>query len=71
LQAIIYLNNNYHDELSREGLSAMLDLHANYFSKAFKHYTGKRVHEYLHELRIKEAIKLLRESQNTIFDIAM
>ncbi|GAB4220637.1 MAG: hypothetical protein Kow00102_08800 [Spirochaetota bacterium] len=70
-QAIVYINNNYHDELSREGIASMLNLHPDYFSKAFKYYTGKRLNDYIHELRIKEAIKLIQNSQKTILEIAM
>lgn len=69
-QAIVYINNNYRDDLSREGMAAMVNIHHDYFSKAFKYYTGKSVNEYIYELRVKEAIKLLLESKMNILDIA-
>ncbi|MCX7680181.1 MAG: AraC family transcriptional regulator [Spirochaetes bacterium] len=69
--AIVYINNNYKDDISREGLASMLNIHHDYFSKAFKYYTGKSVNEYIYSLRIKEAIRLLIETNETILDIAM
>lgn len=70
-EAIVYINNNYHDEISREGIAAMLNLHPDYFSKAFKYYTGKRFNDYINELRIKESMKLIQNTQKTILEIAM
>ncbi len=70
-QAIVYINNNYHDEVSREGIASMLNLHPDYFSKAFKYYTGKRLNDYINELRIKESMRLIQYSQKTILEIAM
>ncbi len=70
-QAIVFINNNYRDTISREGLASMVNLHHDYFSKAFKYYTGKSVNEYIYELRVKEAIRLLLESKMNILDIAL
>lgn len=70
-QAIVFINNNFSDNISREGFAAMLDIHHDYFSKAFKYYTGKSLNDYIYTLRIKEAIKLLVETNTTILDIAM
>ncbi len=70
-KAIIVINNNYRETLSREGLASLVDLHPDYFSKAFKYFTGKKLNEYINELRVKEAIKLLHETDKTILEIAM
>ncbi len=70
-QAIIYIHNNYRSDISREGLAALVNIHHDYFSKAFKYYTGKSVNDYIYELRVKEAIKLLLERKMNILDIAL
>lgn len=70
-QAVIYINNNFRENISREGLAAMLNIHHDYFSKAFKYYIGKSLNEYIYALRIKEAVRLLMETNDTILDIAM
>jgi len=49
----------------------MVNIHHDYFSKAFKYYTGKSVNDYIYELRVKEAIKLLLERKMNILDIAL
>ncbi|MGQ9844243.1 MAG: helix-turn-helix transcriptional regulator [Spirochaetota bacterium] len=70
-QSILYIQNNYRNDISREGLASLVGIHHDYFSKAFKYYTGKSVNEYIYELRIKEAINLLLKSQRNILDIAL
>ena len=70
-KAIIFINNNYKENISREGLASMLDLHPDYFSKAFRFFTGKKINDYINELRIKEALKLLNNTNMNILDIAM
>lgn len=70
-EAIIYIHNNFREDISREGLAAMLDIHHDYFSKAFKYYIGKSLNDYIYDLRIKEAIRLLLETEDNIIDIAM
>lgn len=69
--AIDYLRENYREDISRENLSAAIDLHPDNFSRYFKKHTGKKYNEYLTELRITEAMRLLRESDESIITIAM
>ena len=69
--AIEYLHENYREDISRENLSAAIDLHPDNFSRYFKKYTGKKYNEYITGLRITEAMRLLRETDESIIDIAM
>ncbi len=69
--AIEYMRENYREDISRENLSAAIDLHPDNFSRYFKKYTGKKYNEYLTDLRITEAMRLLRESDDSIITIAM
>lgn len=63
-QAADYLKNNYLRDISREGLAASLDISPNHLGKFFKIYTGKKINEYISELRIQDAAKRLRENKN-------
>ncbi|HOT44256.1 MAG TPA: 7TM-DISM domain-containing protein [Spirochaetota bacterium] len=70
-KAIEYINANYTCDISREGLAASLDISPNHLGKFFKVQTGKKINEYINELRIRDAAKKLREQkQETIINIA-
>jgi two-component system, response regulator YesN len=60
--AIAYLAENYREDISRENLAAALDLHPDNFSRFFKLHTGIGYNEYLNDLRIAEAARLLSET---------
>jgi AraC-like DNA-binding protein len=68
---IAYINENFRDEISREGLASMIDLDPDYMSKLFKIYTGIRVGDYINSLRIKEACMLLTDSNASVIDISL
>ncbi len=67
---ISYIAGNYHDNLSREGLAAMAGMSPNHLGKYFAIYTGKKIGDYINELRIKDAAKMLIETNENIIDIA-
>jgi AraC-like DNA-binding protein len=68
--AIIYINANFRDNVTREGLAAMQSITPDHLGKAFRKYTGKKINEYVNDLRIKEAMKLLWTTDRKIIDIA-
>lgn len=70
-KAVEYINANYTFDISREGLAASLDISPNHLGKFFKVQTGKKINEYINELRIQDAARKLREQkQETIINIA-
>jgi AraC-like DNA-binding protein len=69
--AIGYLRENFKEDISRENLAASLNLHPDNFSRYFKMHTGKKYTDYLMDLRIAEATRLLRETDTPITTIAM
>ena len=69
-QALEYLEDNFEDEISRESLARVLDINADNLGRFFKRYIGMRINEYLNNLRIAEARRLLLESDQKIIDIA-
>jgi len=67
---INYISLNYTSNISREALAYSEEMSPNYMSKLFKEYTGKRINEYINDLRIREAETKLRETDQNIIDIA-
>ncbi|HNR88743.1 MAG TPA: AraC family transcriptional regulator [Spirochaetota bacterium] len=69
-KAILYINENFTEDISREGLAASLGINPDYLGKLFLVFTGKKIMDYIHELRIKKAVVMLEEGDDTIIDIA-
>jgi AraC-like DNA-binding protein len=69
-QAMAYLEDNYHSNISREGLAASLNMHPDSLGRFFKMFTGKRINEYINDLRIQEAAALIVQTDTSIIDIA-
>jgi AraC-like DNA-binding protein len=70
-QAIAYIDINYTSDISRENLAASLDISPNHLGKFFKVHTGKKINEYINELRISDAARKLREQvDENIINIA-
>lgn len=67
---IDFIKENYTRDISREGLSAAVDLNSDYMSRLFKSYTGMKVNEYINKLRIEEAARRLESGDSKIIDIA-
>jgi AraC-like DNA-binding protein len=68
--AIEYLESNYTESLSLEALAGFVNYSKSHFCYLFKAVTGKTYIEYLHQLRINQAKKLLRETEKTVTDIS-
>lgn len=71
LEAIEYVKENYGQKCSLEEISEKLGYNSNYFCEIFKKEMGKNFSTYLLEVRMEEAKKLLRDSSETIYDIAL
>ncbi len=67
--AIDYINQNFTDDVSIEKASHVAMLSQSYFSYLFKSMTGKTFVEYLNELRIQEAMRLLKNTNKRVVDI--
>jgi len=67
---IAYIEANYRREISREGLAVMVGVNADNLGRYFKLYAGKRIGDYINDLRIGAAISMLVESDQTISTIA-
>lgn len=65
-----YINNHYYEDLTLETVSEKYYLSTFYFSRTFKEVTGFHFVEYVSNVRIKEAKKLLLNSDFTINEIS-
>lgn len=68
--ALDYIHRNYNDCITLNDTAAHVYLNKNYFSTLFKNKVGTTFREYLRDYRIKEAVKLIRDSDMKIYEIA-
>ena len=64
-----YIKENYAKDVSLDEVSRMVDISPYYFSKIFKEETGENFIEYLTNIRIEKAKKLLTESDMSMKEI--
>ena len=67
--AIDYINDHFTDDVSIEKAARVAMLSQSYFSYLFKSMTNKTFVEYLNELRIQEAMRLLKNTNKRVVDI--
>lgn len=67
---IKFINDNYLEEISREDLASTVGVHPDSLGKQFKKYTGRKLGDYIYELRVNEAARRLRDEDTNIIDIA-
>ena len=65
-----YINENYAKSVTLEDASRQIGFSSPYLSSLFKKETGKNFSEYLSEVRIKNAKKLLKNPDLTSLEIA-
>ncbi|WP_138754359.1 AraC family transcriptional regulator [Paenibacillus sinopodophylli] len=65
-----YMEQHYHEPLSRDMLAGMAGMSAPYYSRAFKKAMGKTPQEYWTGIRLNQARKALILSSDKIGDIA-
>ena len=68
---IDYLSVNYcNKDLSQETVSGLFHLSPSYFGALFKSVTGKTFVQYLNNLRVENAYRMLTSSNMKIYQIA-
>lgn len=70
-QAMIYLQDNYMNDISLDNCADRIGTNPFFLSKNFKQVTGKNFIDYLTGLRLDKAKELLRESSLKINDVAV
>lgn len=66
-----YINANYQQEINLSALAALFRLNPNYFSTLFKSLTGITIRDYICQVRIENAMRLLRKPDVKILDVAL
>lgn len=69
-KAMDYVDGHYMDKLTLEEVAEKIGLNATYFSKLFKKESGKTFVNYLTEVRINQAKRLLSTTNDTMNSIA-
>ncbi|MEW6079098.1 MAG: helix-turn-helix domain-containing protein [Thermodesulfobacteriota bacterium] len=70
LAAVEIIRENYQTELSRSELARSVGLNPDSLGKQFKQYTGRKLGDYIYELRIREAARRLRDTDDKVIHIA-
>ena len=69
--AVEYIAENYNKDLNMAVVSNYLSMNYSQFSYSFKQYTGESFVNYLKEIRIREAKRLLAETDLKVQEISM
>lgn len=69
-RAMLYIGENFTSDISREGLAASLSMHPDSLGRFFRMYTGKRIGEYINELRVRKVAEDLDKCEDSIVQIA-
>jgi len=65
-----YISKNYHDpDLSLKKISDVFSISESYFSYLFKAETGRNFSEYLEEIRMQQAMHLLKETDTPLSEL--
>ncbi|MBH5318443.1 helix-turn-helix domain-containing protein [Paenibacillus sp. GSMTC-2017] len=70
-RSITYLENNYSDKITRDGLAEIAGVTGSHYSILFKQTTGYPLSEYLSKLRVNRAKELLISGSGTLREIAL
>ena len=66
-----YIADHYRENIDRDSLASIAYITPNYLSKLFRMQTGTSLREYINNLRIQEAKRLLLTTNASITDIAL
>ena len=68
--AVKYIDTHYAEDLSMEKVSKVSALSQSYFSYLFKSITSKTFTEYVNDIRVANALELLRNTDKKVIDIS-
>lgn len=64
-----YIEENFFEKITLKELAQKCFYNPSYFSRIFKEYYGKNLTDFIHEKRVSEAMRLLKETSLSIEDI--
>lgn len=65
-----FIKENHSTMVTRELLAETIGVSPNYLSSLFNSYTGKKINEYINDIRIEDASNKLLTSDSSVTDIA-
>ncbi len=65
-----YINMNYSEKIDLQKLSGEFFVSPSHVSRLFKKFMGTTTVEYIHEVRIKQAVNMLNEGRHSIKEVA-
>lgn len=69
-QAKKIISRSFTTSLTREEIAESLEINPDYLGKIFKKHTGEKINDYINDLRVNEAARMLIETDKSIIDIA-
>jgi two-component system response regulator YesN len=70
LQVKTYIEEHYADEISLEGMAGLIYMNPYYFSSFFKKQSGQNYKQYLTEVRMRHALRLMQQTDFMVYEIA-
>lgn len=70
-QAIDYIAQHYAEDINVRSIAAALSISESHLSKVFKDTMQATIGEYLTHYRITEACKMLQDSKNKVYEVAV
>ena len=65
-----YIEKNCYEKISLKELAQKCFYNPSYFSRVFKDYYGKNLMDFIHEKRVNEAMRLIKETDMSIESVA-
>ena len=65
-----YIDENYGNKIYIKDLASLMNLNEQYFSRFFKKTLGRTCVDYINDVRIRHAMKMLRTTDAPVLDIA-
>ncbi len=66
----VLIQSHYKEHLYRNDLAASVEMSGDHLGRMFKYLTGEKISDYINQLRIKEACRLLESNNDKIINIA-
>lgn len=70
-RAVAYMQQHFAHEISRQQIASAVGISQNYLSRIFQHELGITPWDYLSRYRIKQAQDLLRDTEDSITEVAV
>jgi AraC-like DNA-binding protein len=69
-ETIVYIQQNYHERVSRSELASAVGVSESYLTQIFRRFTGIALWDYLARYRVHRAKVLLRRTNDSIAEIS-